>query len=90
MGTETQENHQATSTRRRLNPLITGWNFIKNCLTDLSGCASNILVLAEDANVGLPAWGVNVRFLYNVFFDFLLAIILDSYIPNYEFFFFIN
>ena len=46
--------------RRRLNPLITGWNFIKNCLGDLGGCASNILVLAEDADVGLPAWGVNI------------------------------
>ena len=80
LGIETHDNHQAI--RRRLNPLLTGWNFIKDCLTDLNGCASNILVLAEDANVGLPAWGVNVRFLYNVFFD-LLPLSLDSYIPNY-------
>ena len=83
LGIETHENHQAI--RRRLNPLLTGWNFIKNCLTDLSGCASNILVLAEDANVGLPAWGVNVRFLYLVFSIFVYYLTINSFS-----FFFIN
>ena len=60
MGTETHENHQATSTRRRLNPLITGWNFVKNILTDLDEAAGKLLIMAKDVDMGLPDWALNV------------------------------
>ena len=60
MGTETHENHQATSTRRRLNPLITGWNFVKNILTDLDEAAGKLLIMAKEVDMGLPDWALNV------------------------------
>ena len=54
----THSNHVAE--RRRLNPLVTGWNFVKDCLTSMKACAFNILTLAEKANMGLPGWALNV------------------------------
>jgi len=57
---EHDPNKMMSIKRRRLNPLITGWNFIKSCLTDMSKCANDLLVLASDASVGLPQWGINI------------------------------
>ena len=57
---EHDPNKMMSIKRHRLNPLISGSNFIKSCLTDMSKCANASLVLASDASVGLPQWGINI------------------------------